>query len=217
MAQILIFGDSIVWGAWDSDGGWVERLKRHYIQEGIKVDFDNYNSVYNLGILGDNSETLIKRFNLEIVPRLGSDEEIVVLISIGVNDSQIEKATGIHRVAKVEYRRNLEDLYELGKQFSKNIIFLGLTPVNDEMLDPIPWKQTHSYKLDQIKEYDQILKKFCKEKNIRFIDILGKFLEVDFKPMLVDGLHPDAKGHEIIFNAVKEAEVFSVEVFEEKK
>lgn len=213
MAQILIFGDSIVWGAWDKEGGWVGRLKRHYIRESIKVDFDNYNVVYNLGISGDNSETLMKRFNLEIVPRLDSDEELVILISVGVNDSQIEKATGIHRVAKKEYRRNLEDLYKLGKQFTKNVIFLGLTPVNDEMLDPIPWKQTHSYKLDQIKEYNQILKSFCEEKEVQFIDVLSKFLDIDYKAMLVDGLHPDNKGHEIIFNAVKEEGVFGVESF----
>lgn len=26
--RILVFGDSIVYGAWDTEGGWAERLKK---------------------------------------------------------------------------------------------------------------------------------------------------------------------------------------------
>lgn len=46
--RILIFGDSITYGAWDSEGGWADRLKRwahqHYLANGTKLQ------VINLGI-----------------------------------------------------------------------------------------------------------------------------------------------------------------------
>lgn len=29
MAKILVFGDSIAYGKWDSDGGWVARLRKY--------------------------------------------------------------------------------------------------------------------------------------------------------------------------------------------
>ena len=28
MGRILIFGDSITYGAWDKEGGWVQRLRK---------------------------------------------------------------------------------------------------------------------------------------------------------------------------------------------
>ena len=57
---INIFGDSIAWGAYDEMGGWANRLKQYFSE-----DKENYIEVYNLGVSGDNSEKLLKRFFVE--------------------------------------------------------------------------------------------------------------------------------------------------------
>lgn len=60
---ICIFGDSITWGASDSEkGGWVERLKIYF---GEKYDIN----VYNLGISGDATEDLLVRIEKELRSR----------------------------------------------------------------------------------------------------------------------------------------------------
>ena len=54
MVQILIFGDSIAWGAWDKEGGWVQRLRK-LIDEKNLSDPEFYCLVYNLGVSGNKS------------------------------------------------------------------------------------------------------------------------------------------------------------------
>ena len=47
MAVICVFGDSVAWGAYDTDaGGWVNRLWLHCADNAREID------VYNLSIAG---------------------------------------------------------------------------------------------------------------------------------------------------------------------
>ena len=70
--RILIFGDSIVYGAWDSEGGWVDRLKR----DAHKLYFDTKGEtkiqILNCGIGGETSRGLLKRVEQEILSRIGN-------------------------------------------------------------------------------------------------------------------------------------------------
>ncbi|MCK5416236.1 hypothetical protein KAI92_02295 [Candidatus Parcubacteria bacterium] len=53
MKKILVFGDSIAWGAFDCDyGGWVERLKIKYLKTYKKEGL----GVYNLSISSNNTK-----------------------------------------------------------------------------------------------------------------------------------------------------------------
>jgi lysophospholipase L1-like esterase len=53
---ICVFGDSITWGAYDPErGGWVNRLRNDLEKKEIES--------YNLGISGDTTADLLKRFN----------------------------------------------------------------------------------------------------------------------------------------------------------
>ena len=76
MAKILIFGDSIIWGAFDTEGGWATRLKK-YFDENRKEDF-NY-QVYNLGVSGDTTEDLLDRFEFETKQRINEEEETIFI------------------------------------------------------------------------------------------------------------------------------------------
>ncbi len=59
--RVLIFGDSITYGAWDTEAGWVERLKREAHRQTIQSEGKSKIQILNLGIGGDSSTKILKR------------------------------------------------------------------------------------------------------------------------------------------------------------
>ena len=90
------------------------------------------------------------------------------------------------------------------KKFSSKIIFLGLTPVDDSKVNPMPWAPETSYKNENVKKFNEEIKSFCKEENFDFIEIFENLSKKDYKSLLEDGAHPNTKGHEEMFVIVKE-------------
>lgn len=199
--HILIFGDSIVWGAWDKEGGWAQRIKSFVDHDAVRADKHNYAAVYCLGVDGNNTLDLLERFDIEIEARQDEGEDTLVIVAIGVNDSQFLLKEKKNRVPLNQYKANLVELINKAKQHGASIVFIGLTPV-DKRVDPTPWNLDKAYKLRFIQDYEDILKKTCKEGNIPFIEVLSKFMENNYKNLLIDGLHPTTKGHKIIFEEV---------------
>lgn len=201
--HLLIFGSSITWGAWDEEGGWAQRIKALADKKAAESNYnDDYTTVYCLGVSGDNTEDLLQRFETELKARLGENEKTLVLIEIGINDSQFILAENKHRVSKEQYKDNLLRLSEITKAKGADLVFVGLTPV-DSRVDPIPWKQSAVYRLEFVKEYDGIIKSVCEEQNIPYIDLLNKFDGKDYQTLLTDGLHPSTLGHKIMFEEIR--------------
>ncbi len=194
---ICIFGDSIAWGAVDpKKGGWVGRLKS-YLE--IK---DKYNAaVYNLGVSGDNTDDLLNRFSMEAKAR----EPNSIIFSIGINDAQYIRNEANPRVNIKRFENNIIKLMKLARKFTKTILFIGLTPVDEAKTMPIPWNRIKYYKLSRVKDYNQILKSICKKNKVQFIDIFDQWLNIKYKDLLYDGLHPNHKGHKILFETVKKS------------
>ena len=199
MANILIFGDSITWGAWDKEGGWVQRLRK-FLDEKNLLDPKHDYMVYNLGVSGDSSIEVLERFEHEVKVRI-SENETIIIFAIGLNDSHLINETKL-RVSLSDFRLNLEKLFKLSKKSSSNIIFLGLTPVDDSKVDPMPWAPEKSYRNDSVKEFDETIKSFCKKEEIHFIDVFGKLIQIDYKKLLEDGAHPNSEGHKKIFEII---------------
>ena len=200
MATILIFGDSIVWGVADPKyGGWVSRLKTFIKTERI-FEFD----VYNLGISGDKTPSLLERFESETKARIEEDEELIIISAIGINDSYFVHSKNDLMTPPEKFKANIQKLIALAQKFSSKIIFVGLTPVDESKTTPIPWNTDKSHKNKYVKQYNGIISSICKNKNIPFVDIFNKWIESDYQNLLEDGLHPNSEGHKKIFEAVKE-------------
>jgi len=182
MAQILVFGDSETYGAWDSKGGWVSRL-RQFIDKTNKEHI-----IYNLGVDGNTTESLLNRFEFETRQRLWQGEEVIFIFQIGVNDS----AT----ISFEKFRENLKNLIKIAQKYSMKIVFLGLTSVNEAKTNPVPWNNIF-YKNEKIRKYNDFIKIVCKENKIYFIEIKNISLSDD-------DVHPDDKGHEKIFMTAKD-------------
>ena len=202
MTRILVFGDSIVWGAWDREGGWAQRLRK-FIDEKNLSDSEFYCLVYNLGVSSDTTEGLLERFEFETKQRLKEGEETIFIFAIGTNDSQFLFSKNGTKVPVEKVRENIQKLIELAKRFSSKIIFVGLFPVDESRVVPLPWDSNKAYKNEFIRQYNQVIKEVCNENNIPFIDTFEKFSSLDYPSLLEDGLHPNSKGHELIFKMVK--------------
>jgi len=188
--NICIFGDSITWGAYDpQNGGWVNRLKNYFEEQGED------NDVYNLGVSGDSTTDLFERIEIETKSR----EANLIIFAIGVNDAQFIHSTNSNRISDGDFESNIKKLFEIAKEFTSKIIFIGLTSVDETKTKPIPWNTDKTYTNERIKKFDQIIENFCLKNNLKFIPINDLLNNDD----LIDGLHPNTQGHIKIFDRVK--------------
>ena len=201
--QILIFGDSIIYGRGDCEHeGWVGRMKVFYNREILELE--KYLFIYNLGVSADTTKGLIERFEFETKRRLSKKRKNITIFGIGINDSCYSDDKKTLDVSSKQFKKNLQKLINLAWKFSSNIIFIGLTPVDESRTTPISWNANKFYKNEYIQKYNQIIKSVCVENKIHFIEIFDEFQKVDYKKLLEDGLHPNSEGHQKIFEIVKD-------------
>jgi lysophospholipase L1-like esterase len=183
---ICIFGDSIVWGASDCEkGGWADSLKNYLMNEDIDV--------YNLGISGNTTEDLLERFDAEAEAR----NPDIIIFAIGINDSLSLDKDGL-----IKFQKNISLLANKAKKFTDKIIFIGLTSVDESRTTSYLSEETgEAYNNQSIGEYDEIIKSFCEDNNLIFVDVLGLLINDDD---LCDGLHPSSIGHKKMFERIKE-------------
>jgi lysophospholipase L1-like esterase len=187
--NICIFGDSITEGLYDNEkNGWVNRLKEKFGND----------EIFNFGISGDTTDDLLARFNRDT-----SGKQLnAVMFAVGINDSIYLPKQKRNYVSFEKFEENLKTLAKKAKQHTKKIIFLGLTPVDESLTMPISWELEMHYSNDQVRKYNDVIKQFCRDEKIQFIDILDDFLKDDYRHMLSNGLHPNAEGYEWIANKV---------------
>jgi len=205
MANILVFGDSITQGYWDLEGGWVQRLRRYSDEKSLKdrkfpTTEDYWNSIYNLGRSGNTSQDLLKRFDFETKQRIDEGEETVIIVAIGANDALWIQEKKSFQVKPEVYKQNLKKIIKISRKYSSKIFFVGLTTVDNSRTDPLPWAPEYSSKSDHVKEYDKLLLAVCKENKTPYIEMFDKLKTSD----LEDGDHPNGKGHQKIFEVVKD-------------
>lgn len=192
--NILVFGDSITYGAWDKEkGGWVNRLRLVLEND----NSNNYYMVFNLGISGDVTESIKNRFDNECKIRFNKNDNTIIIFSIGIND--IQNLKDEDRVSLETFRNNIITLINSAKKYTDNILFIGLTKVDESKVTPLPWNKEKSYLNNKITIFDKELKNICLENNVDYLYIYD-LLEIE---ELFDGLHPNNVGHQKICDKVK--------------
>lgn len=193
--RVLVFGDSIAQGFWCENGGWVELLRMHYWRKYFTGEHKDPPSVFNLAVSGNTSADVLERFYDEASARVLDD--IALVFAVGVNDSRLH---GSEPVSNVEaYVANLRAILRQAEQLTDRIVFVGCTTVDEALTQPVSWGNT-AYNNACIWEYETVLRKFCSENNLVHIPIYENYQTHD--DLFADGLHPNTKGHQIIFDAV---------------
>jgi len=191
MWSILCFGDSITWGAGETPAaGWVGRLKKH-------VETDEHRAVYNLGICGDTSADLAKRFRTECDARVRikrPEDQFLILIAIGINDSLW--SSGAHRkrfrITPGRFEQNIMGLIRQARAYPAKVALIGLTPVDESLTTP--YEET-VISNERIAQFNDILRTCCKRADVPFLDVFSLLSAEKYHSMLDDGLHPNAKGY----------------------
>jgi len=202
--RILIFGDSITQGFWDLEyGGWAQRVRKEYDRETVKNLAGRLLAFFDLGIAGEMTGGVVERMGYEIEARRWQDDPIVLVFQVGINDTQF---AGDEMMATPEkYREELDVLLSSARHYAERILFIGLTPVDDARCNPWAHSPTGvSFSNKRILEFEGELRKFCLEKDVACVQIFEKFQAAQQKDdLLLDGLHPNDAGHQLIADLVK--------------
>ncbi len=197
MHGILCFGDSITFGRGESPSvGWVGRLK---------VFFENkadHNAVYNLGIPGNTSNNLLDRFDAEAKARirLSSEDQFVILISIGTNDSKLLGSDEKPNVSVEQFESNIKELLSKSHSNKAKLAFIGLVPVDETITADY---NGNKYVNSRIEQFNNVIKEICELNNIPFLDLFDLMIRQDFRLLLDDGLHPNDEGYDFMFEEIK--------------
>jgi lysophospholipase L1-like esterase len=195
MVKIVCIGDSIVEGEGDELGlnGWAGRLQ-YRILKGSKV---GENHVYNLGMGMETSMDLTHRFFSEVLYR---DPDIIIMQaahgdSRSMLNSENEEEFEIGKGARL---RTYNKLFTYLAQSKKKILILGLNPVsmNVKFKKAVPQRARH------IEAHNRGLKELCNNFKLPFLDPRDIFKNTKLEEYYADGLHPDSKGYELMFNAI---------------
>lgn len=196
MFGILAFGDSIVFGRGVVPStGWANKLKKYLESK------DFYNVFYNLGIPGESSTTLLRRFETECKARIEGTwpgSKFVIILGIGMNDIFYKKTPESPSTKPAVFEKNMLKLIKSAKKYTKNIVFVGITPVDEKLTKP--WEGCF-YTNDIIKQYNDIIFNSCKDTGVLFIDIFNKM--PGYQKLLVDGVHPNDKGYAKMYEIIK--------------
>lgn len=195
-ARIYVFGDSLVYGAWDSQGGWCDRLKRKLHQ--LKLAGNDLKfQMFNLGIGGETSRSLLQRIKAEIQARHRPDWPAVIIVATGANDTRYTKENEPIVLAD-EYQENLKKIVDIAKQYTDKILLVGLATVENEIQQ---FKGT-LLSNNLLKEYDKIMTDVAKKNNLPKVDIISSFKSSEKQLYSIDGVHPNDLGHKIIEDLV---------------
>jgi lysophospholipase L1-like esterase len=194
--RVLVFGDSIAYGAWDSKGGWVDRLKAKAHEFTLKDQDNNKLQIINLGIGGDTSGKVLHRLEAEIKARTSASWPFTFVFAIGTNDARV---VGSEVEVPVEsFRKNLQEIIAISQKYTSNILFVGLPPL---AVDNIIFKN-FSYSDNDVKQYDDVLAQIAQNEGVACIPVRSHFAEQKSECFTEDNLHPNDEGHELILGAV---------------
>ena len=201
MSKLIIFGDSISVGAWGSQGGWAARLIAHLNKRTVQEE-NFYCMAYNLGVSGDSAPDVRKRMEPEISARHELGEPLVLILAIGVNDSQYLVEQDRLRYSLDSFLKELDQIAEVASKWSAKVLVLGPLPVDEPKVYPMPWAIDKGYKNKLVSDYSDALAKWCEAKNFPFIEMYQRWSSLNYQKLLFDGVHPNSEGHELIFNTL---------------
>ncbi len=181
MKQFFFFGDSITLGVNDAPaGGWVARFAGKAARMGLEVPPDTF---YNLGVRRNSSRNVLERWENEYKARAMDGCPAVFVFCVGTVDMAAPNA--VPNVPVGESAANVREMLLKAREYG-TVLLVSAPPVKDD---------DHNQRLDALcTAYASI----CRAVEVPFVDIFHPLLEVGYTDDLSDGIHPGARGNEMI-------------------
>jgi lysophospholipase L1-like esterase len=193
--RIMVIGSSSAEGKVDPlYGGFAGRLRAWH--EG----FDQHNHVFNLGVSGDTTAEILAR----LLPEAQARKPQLILVQHGLNDTARKGGNQASpRIGIDGFKSNVEEIITQARSIA-DAAFISVYPLDDRRTSPVAWADKY-YLLDDAKRYSTAAKDICAHRQVPYLDIFSQWMERDYMDYLhTDGLHANARGHELIFNALEE-------------
>lgn len=205
--NVIVLGDSVAVGCWDRDGGWVGRVRKELYGRVVGDDAPSYESeeyalVYNLSVSGETVTGTLDRFEDEVPPRL-SDGQNVLVVAVGANDSY--RVEGELNTPPGRFREAMKELLSRAEDVADDVLCVGLPPVDESKVDPVPWRTEISYLEDDRDRYASILAEVVQAHQIPYITPFEGIDDKEKELLLDDGVHLSTEGHEALAKAVLNA------------
>jgi len=176
--RICFIGDSFVSGAYDSEClGWVGRISAGARARGHDL------SPYNLGIRGETSVQIARRWRAEAESRQSPQQEGRLVFEFGVNDAR--EVNGKPQLAPAQSLAAAHEILAAAARW-KPTLMVGPPPGGDEARNP------------RVKDLSDGLVELCAELSVPYFDSYAPLLaSPSWMPSVksVDGTHPSAGGY----------------------
>jgi lysophospholipase L1-like esterase len=176
--RICFIGDSFISGAFDSEClGWVGRLAALARKRGHDL------SPYNLGIRGETSIQIARRWRAEAQARQSPQQEGRLVFEFGVND--VREVSGKRQLQAEQSLAAAGEMLGAAARW-KPVLMIGPPPSIDEPRNL------------RVKELSEGLAKLCAGLNVPYFDSYTPLMiSPIWMPSVqsVDGTHPDAAGY----------------------
>lgn len=201
MTQIFIFGASIVHGVGAEEAGWADLIKRKihstmYSENGTGEKYE----VYNFGNPGATIGFVLKTFEQQI-KNYQKDGKKVVIISVGMNNAKATGTPDNYASTVNEYKDQMQELLQKIKSDVDHVICVGLTPVDEKKTTPLRTGGSYFWN-ERVQEFNAAFAKVASESTIPFVNFILDPEEWSSTYLYKDGLHPNQKGHQLIFEKV---------------
>ncbi len=197
--QLIVIGDSGVYGWGDRDGGgWCERLRISWMSQ------PEAPIIYQLGIRGDGLERVAKRWDSEWRCRGELRRKVPdgLLIAVGINDTaKIGRSDGRPQLSAEAYRFGLQQLLREIKEHSQ-VMMIGLTAVDEEVM---PYSDCLWYSNQAIAIYEAQIEEACLEVKVPFLPLHSSMIcDPNYLHWIEpDGIHLNSEGHEWVHQKIK--------------
>ena len=199
MINCLCFGDSITYGEYDGvSGGWTDILKRYFHSRFINENIEELN-VFNLGIGGETTDGIVKRFSAEVAARTSPDQNLI-FFAYGANDVALKE--GCRMVESEKFKTNLREVIGKAKEITSHLHIISILPVASA-IDGITVPSGKQRSNQIIEEYNQVLQEFAAQYGIAFINLYHSFFKEKDILLSDDGVHPNDKGYQFIAEHIK--------------
>lgn len=201
--RVVAIGDSLVYGYGDPiGGGWVERLRRQWMQPS-----NPGHAIYNLGVRGNRARQVVDRLEQEYRLRGELQNRLpdLILLSVGVNDSpRLGRPDGRNLTDYGDFYDDMATLLdEAGKLCP--ILFIGMVPVDESQM---PFMDCLYYNHQDQRRYKDVTRHLCQERQIPYLDVFESWMQQSQEwrrsRLTEDGLHPNSLGYQVLLQAVCE-------------
>lgn len=202
---IACFGDSITAGLYDEDGlGWPHRMaaKIARLNKG-------HHLIHNLAVCNDTSCDVLH----SLIANAARLYPQIVIIMAGTNDCQRKEyadGSGRERFSRLEAMSYWYRMFEAIKGRGYKVLVVSPLPLEyDSLAQPRFFDNpkecaANVYRNCDIKPYVDDLESLCADRNVPFLRLYEDWLEKKADNIYADGVHPNAKGYELLADKILE-------------